>query len=128
MVRNILVRFDNRFAQFDQTILNFLCEGAKKVKKSSSPVKASTKQVCDVPQEALLSSPISMPSTSRGKPQPAALDPDILSGTSTDPPKAEVMQKRQKEIEEENNRKRQLLLDTISERFFNNFHLILFPI
>ena len=99
--------------------------GAKKVKKSASPVvKVPAKQVCDVPPEALLSSSQTLSSTNAANHQPI-LDPDILSGTSTDSPKVEVLQKRQKEIEEENNKKRQLLLDTINERFLAITHLLL---
>ena len=90
-------------------------EGAKKVKKSGSPVKVPAKEICDVPQEALLS--CATITSTRTADHPPTLDPDILTGTSTDSPKVEVLHKRQKEIEEENNKKRKLLLDTINERF-----------
>ena len=46
-----------------------------------------------------------------------AKDPDVLEGALKEAlPKVEKMERRQKEIEEENNKKRKLLLDTINER------------
>lgn len=46
-----------------------------------------------------------------------AKDPDVLEGALKEAlPKVEKMERRQKEIEEENKKKRKLLLDTINER------------
>ena len=76
----------------------------------------------EVPPEALLSSPTisSTTTTESAKPNESSYDPDILNGISEENgnlSKIELMELRQKEVEEGNKRKRLLLLQEIADRW-----------
>lgn len=101
--------------------------GSKKVRKKS-PKKSSSlnktlKNFEEVPPEALLSSPtISSTTTTTTEPAKSnepSYDPDLLNGISEENAnlsKIELMELRQKQIEEGNKRKRLLLLQEIADR------------
>ena len=77
------------------------------------------KKNVECPPEALLSHQPEGSRTTETVPVSVkdAKDPDLLEGALKEAlPKVEKMERRQKEIEEENKKKRKLLLDTINER------------